>query len=388
MLARGHKAATAAGQAQPVSSVRRSCDCAQDDTEPQRRWSKPYQGFSIPALPVALEADVEFTWIERYFKPLRPQAQPAVLCNNGDDAAVWRSPKGMAEVFSLDTACSGVHFPADAAANLIAYRSLMCALSDLAAMGAQPSHVSLGLTLASGCTEDWVAGFAQGLAQGLAQHQIGLIGGDTTMSRQPGLGAVISFGVHGWVAEQYFRRDAAQAGDLIVLTGPTGLANAALPWLAQPESSPAQQEASPAQPETSPAIQALLDAYWRPKPQFALAQQLLPYARAAIDVSDGLLADLDHMAKASGLGYQLQAEALPLQPLLAAGLDQQQALQAALTGGDDYQLLLALAPEHWPKLAHLKLICLGQFTAKPQRDCYYGQQLLTLARRGYQHHAD
>lgn len=313
---------------------------------------------------------MEFSWIDKYLQPLQPKGMLAVRCNNGDDAAVWQSPAGLSEVFSLDTACAGVHFPANARPDWIAYRTLACAVSDLAAMAAQPSFASLALTLPAGQGEPWLASFAQGLAEGLTQFGMGLIGGDTTC----GPATVLSVGVHGWVGERFLRRDGAQAGDLIVLTGATGLAHAALAWLDDPE---------------PPAVaQPLLAAYWRPQPQLAMAQQLLPYANAAIDVSDGLLADLDHLAQRSGLGYRLQAEQLPLAALVSAGLSKDDALKAALTGGDDYQLVLAIPARHWPALSALPLICLGEFTANLARDCYHGPLRLTFTRRGYQHHVD
>lgn len=311
---------------------------------------------------------MEFDWIRQHFQPLSLPARPQTVLNNGDDAAIWQAPAGLREVLSVDMACAGVHFPAQADAAAIGYRSLACAVSDLAAMGAEPSYATLALSLPPGTSSAWLSGLAQGIAEGLEQYGMQLIGGDTTS----GASLVLSISVHGWVGQRYFARQRAKAGDLIAVTGPTGLAAAALPWLEHPK--------PPA------AVAPLLQAYWRPQPQLALAAKLIPWCQAAIDISDGLLADLNHMAQASKLGYRLQADALPLTALLAAGLSSEQSLQAALTGGDDYQLLLAIPPAHWPEAQALGLILLGEFTADQDRQVIDQGQPLSYTSTGYQHH--
>jgi thiamine-monophosphate kinase len=268
---------------------------------------------------MANKASSEFDVIYRYFSALGSGTQ--VDLGVGDDCALLRLAADERLAVSVDTLVADVHFPAESFPEDIAYRAVAVAASDLAAMGASSLGMTLALTLPE-ADELWLHAFSQGVAQASADFGLPLIGGDTT--RGP---LTISVQVMGAVPlAQALCRHGAQAGDVVWVSGPLGDGAAALAMLQgqwQPE----------------PVYAEYLDArFFRPQPQLALGRQLLSHASAAIDVSDGLLADLDHIAQASGVGIQIDPQLLPLSPALSSYPDRDQALLWALTGGDDYQL--------------------------------------------------
>ena len=259
----------------------------------------------------------EFQLIARYFSGLTA-AGPAegVVLGIGDDAAILRLPPGEDLVVSIDTLVSGVHFPASLSPCAIGHRALAVNLSDLAAMGARPLWFTLALTLPD-ANEPWLAGFAEGLGQLAHRAGIALVGGDTT--RGP---LSITIQVHGVATpDAALRRDGAKPGDELWVTGRPGLAALGLRLL--------QSGAG----ENDPACAAFL---W-PQPRVAMGRALLGLATAAIDVSDGLLADAGHIAERSGCGVEIDAACLPLEAELAV-LSREDALALCLTGGDDYEL--------------------------------------------------
>ncbi len=259
----------------------------------------------------------EFQLIARYFSGLAT-AGPAegVLLGIGDDAAILRLPRGEDLVVSIDTLVSGVHFPASLSPRAVGHRALAVNLSDLAAMGARPMWFTLALTLPE-VNEPWLEGFAAGLGQLAHRAGIALVGGDTT--RGP---LSITIQVHGAAAPRTaLRRDGAKPGDELWVTGRPGLAALGLRVL----QSGAREE--------EPACAAFL---W-PEPRVAMGRALRGLATAAIDVSDGLLADAGHIAERSGCGIEIDTACLPLEAELAA-LRREDALALCLTGGDDYEL--------------------------------------------------
>ncbi|OHV09729.1 thiamine-phosphate kinase [Kushneria phosphatilytica] len=248
-----------------------------------------------------------------------------VALGQGDDCALLTPTPGWQLAVSVDTSLADVHFPADAPPEAIGHRALAVNLSDLAAMGASPRWYVLALTLPDIDT-DWLEGFARGLHR-LADHSgIRLVGGDVTRGSLS-----ITITVHGEVpAQTALRRDGAGLDELIVVTGPVGGAHGGLrAWQ------------SGERDDTDP----LLHAYLWPSPALNAGEALRGLATSAIDVSDGVVADLAHICRASGVGARIDVEALPLYPGLAERFDEQTARQAALTGGDDYVLLCTL-PEH------------------------------------------
>lgn len=274
----------------------------------------------------------EFELIRRYFVSVARQGgHPALLLGPGDDCAVQRIPAGDELVFSVDTMVEGVHFPRRYPADRLAWRALAAAASDLAAMGAEPVCFTLALTLPDAQPE-WLADFSRGLAKASARMGLALAGGDTT--RGP---LTVTMQVHGTVPrDQMLLRSGARPGDLVVVSGTLGDAGAALEFLDGEHH--------------EPFVRRLLARYHRPLPRLRLGQALRGIASAAIDVSDGLLADLGHVLKASGVGARLRVGEIPVSSALKA-CKGPAARDFALTAGDDYELCLTLPPGHWQSLS-------------------------------------
>lgn len=275
----------------------------------------------------------EFALIRQYFAAAACAAPAAgVACGIGDDCALLQLPPGEQLAVSTDSQVAGVHFPPQHDPFLLAQRVLAAAASDLAAMGAAPLGFTLALTLPA-ANPAWLEGFARGLDVMARTCDLALIGGDTT--RGP---LNINVTVFGRLpAGQALLRSGARPGDLLCIGGPTGEAAAALP-LVLGERTP-----------RGAADRQLLARYWTPAPQLALGQALRGLASAALDVSDGLLADCGHIAEESGVALVIDAARVPLTAALceAAG---ERALHLALSGGDDYVLAFTLPPAALPAL--------------------------------------
>ncbi len=260
----------------------------------------------------------------------RALARADVLLGIGDDAALLAAPAGMQLACCADTLNAGVHFPADADAAAIGWKSLAVNLSDLAAMAARPAWCTLSLSLPE-ASADWLEGFLDGFLALAARHEVALVGGDTT--RGP---LSISVTAIGFVEPgRALRRDGGRVGDEVWVSGTPGDAAAALAlWQAG-----------------HPVPDALRQRLDRPEPRVELGLALAGIAAAGIDVSDGLLADLEHVAFASGLGIEVDAGSLPVSAALAA-LDvpagQRREWQAS--GGDDYELCFSAAPADAPRV--------------------------------------
>jgi thiamine-monophosphate kinase len=262
----------------------------------------------------------EFAIIDGVFAPMA-RSRPEVLLGMGDDAAILAPGSGEHWCWSIDTLVEGVHFAVSDAPEDIGWKSLAVNLSDLAAMGARPVAVLLALTLPDG-DGAWVRAFARGFDALAAQHGVCLAGGDTTRGPRS-----ISVTVMGALpAGSGLRRDGAREGDIIAVTGTLGDAALALRLGARADAD----------------LRARLH---RPMPRLAAGQALRGLAHAAVDVSDGLLADLGHVMRASGTAAAVRADLLPASKAFADAAPPQDrgALQAA--GGDDYELCCCLAPD-------------------------------------------
>jgi len=284
-----------------------------------------------------MDRPAEFALIRRWLTGMDQGA--GVVLGVGDDAAVLTPPADRHLVMTVDTLVSGTHFPEDADARDIGHRALAVSLSDLAAMGATPLWALLALTLPS-ADEPWLAGFVDGFSAQARLHGLALVGGN--LSRGP-LTASVQLTGH-VPAGQWLSRGGARPGQLLLVSGTPGDAAGGLAlWKTAP----------------SPERDALLARYLRPSARVALGQAALGVAAAAIDISDGLLDDLAHLCEASGCGADVQPEALPLSPALLACFGRARATQMALRGSDDYELLLACAPESLPALqrAAAELVC-------------------------------
>ena len=272
----------------------------------------------------------EFELIRRYFAAaVCARASDGVALGIGDDCALLALAPGEQMAVSTDTLVEGVHFPHGAPPRLLGQRSLAVAASDLAAMGALPLGFTLALTLPE-VSPAWLRDFADGLDAMAATCGLRLVGGDTT--RGPLSLTVTVFGTV--PAGQALTRAGARPGDLLCVGGNLGNAAGALPLVL------GQRTASPEHSEP------LLDHYWAPRPQFSLGLALRGLASAALDISDGLLADCGHIARASGVALHIEQSSVPLSDALQGFVGGQAAMEAALSGGDDYVLAFTLPPHH------------------------------------------
>ena len=275
----------------------------------------------------------EFELIRHYFAAAAcARAGGEVVLGIGDDCALLSVPVGEQLTISTDTLVAGVHFPDPCDPYLLGQRALAVSTSDLAGMGATPIGFTLALTIPY-VDADWLAEFARGLDAMAAGCDMRLIGGDTT--RGP---LSMTLTVFGHVPTgAALLRSGAQPGDLLCVGGALGDAAGALPIVLGER------------PGDSPEGAALLRRYWTPQPQLSLGQALRGRATAALDISDGLLADCGHIARASGVSLQIEQARLPLSDALRAFAGED-ALQCALAGGDDYLLAFTLPAEHLSEL--------------------------------------
>ncbi|MGE7990948.1 thiamine-phosphate kinase [Pseudomonas sp. NPDC089554] len=313
----------------------------------------------------------EFELIRHYFAAA-PCAQggEGVALGIGDDCALLELPAGQQLAISTDTLVAGVHFPAVCEPALLGQRSLAVAASDLAAMGAEPVGFTLALTLPE-VSAAWLKAYAEGLERMASQCRLSLIGGDTT--RGP---LSITVTVFGRVPSgQALRRSGARPGDALCVGGYLGDAAGALALVLGERQAPSE------------LAEPLLAHYWSPPPQFALGLALRGRATAALDISDGLLADCGHIAKASGVALEVNLAQVPVSPALQAFLGRDAALQAALSGGDDYVLAFTLAPEYLSCLAQLPgAQVIGRVREGQGVTLLDAQgQDITPQQRGYQH---
>jgi len=269
----------------------------------------------------------EFDLIRRHFaRPVRE----AVL-GGGDDCALLAPRAGMHWAVSSDMLVEGRHFFPDVDPQALGHKALAVNLSDLAACGAEPRAFTLALSLPQR-DDAWLAAFADGLYALADQHRIELVGGDTTAGPLN-----ICITVMGEVpAGQALLRSGAQVGDDIWISGPLGEARVALEAL--------QGAADCQSLRQSPAWPLWRERLERPQPRVELGLALRTLATAALDLSDGLLGDLRHILRASGVSARLHWDAFLKSPALA-GLSPQRQHQAVLTGGDDYELLFTVRPQ-------------------------------------------
>jgi thiamine-monophosphate kinase len=269
----------------------------------------------------------EFEIISRFFSQPGLAADPAlhrgVALGIGDDCALLSVPRGKQLAVSMDVLVADVHFPAAADPALIAQRALAVNLSDLAAMGASPLCFTLGLTL-PGADAAWLDAFARGLRESALQYGCPLAGGNLT--RGP---LQICIQVQGLVpAGSALLRSGARVGHDVYVSGEPGRAGLALEWL--------QGRCQGLSPEQEDELNR---AYYHPEPRLALGQALRGCASAAQDVSDGLLADLGHLAAASKVLITVDIAAIPLAGILTATRSSTDVFRLALTAGDDYELV-------------------------------------------------
>lgn len=307
----------------------------------------------------------EFALIRRF---LTAESDERVELGIGDDAAVLHWPSGSRLVVTTDTLISGRHFPEDTPAFSIGWKSLAVSLSDLAAMGAKPQAYVLALTLPA-VDPAWLSDFAAGLqAVAAASGGILRVGGDTCAG--PLAITITAFGCLA-VGEAAMRRDGAQPGDAVAVTGSLGDAALALARLQAGLSCP-------------PGLRERLD---QPMPRVAAGQWLRGHAHAAIDLSDGLAGDLMHILEASGVGADIEVERLPTSTLFASLAPAAERLRLQVSGGDDYELCVCMAPEAaCREVAGIPLQVIGKVSSEPGLRWRDGRgELLGESFDGYRH---
>jgi thiamine-monophosphate kinase len=257
---------------------------------------------------------------------LAPLATSAAARGLADDAAVWTPPLGRDLVFTHDVLACGVHYvPGDPPSD-IAWKLLAVNLSDLAAMGAAPCGVLLGLGLSAAEDDDWRATFTAGLGRALVHFGVALWGGDTVTGLAA---AVLGLTAVGSVEpETALSRSGAKVGDDLWVSGSIGDAGLGLAIALG----------------HAPQDAALLKRFRRPEPRLALGRALIGTASAAMDVSDGLLIDADRLAQASGVALAIDLGAVPVSDAAAARCPTLAERIALTTAGDDYELLFTAPP--------------------------------------------
>lgn len=304
----------------------------------------------------------EFELIRRYFQ--RQAKSPDVITGIGDDGAVLRPPPGKELVTVIDTLVAGTHFPATMDAADVGYRVVAVNLSDIAAMGARPSWMTLALTLVD-ADPSWLEGFANGLYQAASEWDVQLVGGDTTR----GDTFVVSVQMTGAVDPgDAIHRSGAKAGDRIYVTGTLGDAAAGL-------------ERS----STMSSDDYLVARFARPSARVATGLALAGIANAAIDLSDGLVADLSKVLEASDVGAELDIDYLPLSEALIAAVGPKQASQLALGGGDDYELCFSMPESKLPTNLPGEITAIGRVTDSGHLVCMDRGAVVPFDNSGYRH---
>ncbi len=318
----------------------------------------------------------EFDLINQFFKS-NYLKRDDVLLGIGDDCAILSPPPGKSLAVSTDTLISGVHFPESTKAEDIGYKSLAVNLSDLAAMGADPAWVSLAISMPEVNTI-WLNGFMQGFNELLDKYNLTLVGGDTTQ------GALsITINITGFVSfEKALKRSNANVGDAIFVTNTIGDASVGLDVALNKQLISALSDSD---------ADYFIDCLNRPQPQVFAGQLLSRFSVAAIDVSDGLFADLSHICRVSNVGAHLLLEKIPLSNALSTYYKKKPDWQTIITAGDDYQLCFTCSQEQVDEMTQLMseqnilVTCIGKIVDKVGVSCLLGSELLAITQPGYNH---
>lgn len=313
----------------------------------------------------------EFDIISRFFATRTRRTD--IKLGIGDDAAILDVRAERKLVLAMDTIVEGVHFLENASGFDVGYRVLAVNLSDLAAMGAEPSWMSLSLSLPD-ANEAWLEDFARGLFDLAARYDVQLIGGDTV--RGP---LVVTVQLGGWIeSDRWLTRAGAQPGDDVYVTGTLGDASAGLRALRDGI--------------TSAEGIHLQRRFLRPEPRVTAGRALRTIANAAMDVSDGLLADAAKLCEASRCGMSIDLDALPLSNELQAAFNEEDRFAYALSGGDDYELLFTVARANATQVASgniagVRVTRIGVVESSPGVRCKRGDQPYSPRATGYDHFA-
>ena len=304
----------------------------------------------------------EFELIQRNF--VRSGEVAGVSTGIGDDGAVLQPDAGKELIAVMDTLVEGIHFPDSTDPFDIGYRVVAVNLSDVAAMGGRPRWMTLALTLPL-AEDTWIARFADGLHAAAEEFDVALVGGDTTTGKTLVVSVQIIADID---AGKAIKRSGAQPGDHIYVTGTVGDAAAGLELISSGEP------------------QVYLSArFLRPNARVDFGRALVGAASAAIDVSDGLFADLGKMLAASNVGGVLDIEALPLSLELRELFDVETQRRFALSGGDDYELCFTVAPDSALPVTDTRVTRIGTVVAGDQLTCRLNGELVPYEDSGYLH---
>ncbi|MBF0107787.1 MAG: thiamine-phosphate kinase [Magnetococcales bacterium] len=280
----------------------------------------------------------EFGLIDHCFKTLERTDVPGVGMGIGDDAAVFLVPRTQDLLATTDTLVEGVHFVRDADPRDLGWKAVAVNLSDIAAMGGEPRWYLLSITLPSSTPLAWVERLALGMNEAGARFRVTLAGGNTTRTDGPIVLTINMFGVVGH--ERSLLRAGAAAGNRLFVSGTIGDAALGLRHLLGVDETLRRMDPA--------AIRFLMERHLRPMPRTDLGLTLVDaaIARAVIDVSDGLLADAQHLCRSSGVGADIDLRRIPLSPPARQWLEgsEHDRWPLLLTGGEDYELLFAVAP--------------------------------------------
>lgn len=315
----------------------------------------------------------EFELIKQFFSEQEVKRKD-VLLGIGDDCAVITSTENQNIVVTTDTLVSGVHFPVDTPAKAIGHKAVAVNLSDIAAMGAKPSWISLAITLPE-VDDQWLQEFSSGVFELCEYYNVQLIGGDTTQGPLS-----ITITAQGLTPEgKYLSRSGAKAGDWLYVTGELGDAALALKHI---------KEGVLTEPEIIAQVQDKLDY---PKPRVLAGQILREYASSAIDISDGLLSDLGHICQASNVGANVVLDAVPLSEAMKKSQLFDDCIELALNGGDDYELLFTVNEDNKvgleTALSHTgtSITCIGQINASQTISTTIDNKVVPIKGAGFQH---
>jgi len=294
----------------------------------------------------------EFDLIGRYFSNSGHKRKDVVI-GIGDDCAVTTVPENQQLAVTTDTLVSGVHFLNNAPAKSVAYKAVAVNLSDLAAMGAEPAWISLSLSLPE-VDETWLDEFAAGLYELTQYYSVELIGGDTVKGPM-----ALTITAQGFIPPgSELTRSNAKPGDWVYVTGTLGDAGAGLDILKN------------ALNVSGEAKDVLINRHYFPTPRVAVGTAIRRIATSCIDISDGLLSDLKHILKASECGAKIHVDRLPLSRALTSAVSPEQAIEYALSAGDDYELIFTVGEEQRGSLetslasTNVKATCIGQLTGQ------------------------
>ncbi len=315
----------------------------------------------------------EFKLIRNYFTEQAVKRNDVVL-GIGDDCAIVKPTERKNIAITTDTLVAGVHFPVNTPPKAIGHKAVAVNLSDLAAMGAEPAWLSIAITLPE-IDEDWVGEFCAGVFELCEYYNVQLIGGDTTQGPLS-----ITITAQGLIpVNKQITRSNAKAGDWLYVTGEIGDAALALKHILGEVKLPN---------DVFSTVKNRLDY---PKPRVLAGQTLREYASSAIDLSDGLIADLTHICQSSKVGVNIVLDNLPISNELYDSLRQEAALALALTGGDDYELLFTVSEDKKVGMetaladAGATVTCIGQLNATGKITTTLNGKPTQINAKGYEH---